>query len=93
MECWSDMYVPTIIGIMIVITRFYLIDFYYLGHCNGWTSMQNTILFQINWKIAIGKRYLGGNIWPECYKSGTGGSDNLLPKDEISPAKKGSGGQ
>jgi len=42
------MYDPTIIGIMIVITRFCLIGFYYLGHCNGRTYMQNTTLFQIN---------------------------------------------
>ena len=45
------MYDHTIIDIMIVITRFCLIDFYYLGHCNGQTSMHNTILFQINGKI------------------------------------------
>ena len=36
---------------------------------------------------------MGGKIWPECYKSGTGGSDNPLPEDALSLAEEGSGGQ
>ena len=49
--------------------------------------------FKLIEKKTIGKRYLRGKVWPEYYKSSTGGSDNPLPEDELSLAKEGSGDQ